>query len=182
MLPCHGRGQGFESPSGRQIRSIAQPGRVPGLDPGCRRFKSVYSDHFTGVIMKKYLIAGLALLLVTMAAAVPNSDFTWTAPTNYENGNVIDFTADPLTYNLYCGQASGGPYSYVTSFPAGSESANTVDVGSCVNGVAGTYYFVLTAVSPLYNAESAFSNEVSRTYTVQDLGNVPNAPVLLTVQ
>lgn len=136
--------------------------------------------------MKKLwsLFAGglfVAVLLFGVASSAPISDFTWTPPTNYENGSVIDFTADPLTYAIYCSDVSGGPYQLVQSGLSGSAVSN-LDVGSCVNGVAGTYYFVATAFSPLYNAESAFSNEASRTYTVQDLGQIPNPPTLLTVQ
>ena len=125
----------------------------------------------------------LAVLLgfVGLTYASPLSTFSWTPPTNYENGQVLDTTVDPLTYNLYCSDTSGGPYSFVTTFNGGSSAAG-VDVASCVQGVPGTYYFVLTAVSSVYNAESGYSNELAKTYTVSDLGLVPNAPVLLSIQ
>lgn len=165
-------------------RGIAQPGRVPALGAGCRRFESVYPDQL-GAIMKlraKLGIVGLlGALLMFPAFAIPLSNFSWTAPTNYENGAVIDPVTDPLTYSIYCGTVSGGPYNLVQSGITG-ESANNIDVGTCVNGTPGTYYFVATATSTLYSTESAFSNEVARTYTVTDLGQVPNPPVLLTVQ
>ena len=121
-------------------------------------------------------ILGLATLGVY---AAPNSNFTWTEPTNYEDGTVIDPAADTLTYNLYCGTTAGGPYSFVADMGTGTSA--TVDVGSCVNGTPGTYYFAATSVSSLYGTESALSNEISRTYTASELGKVPNAPVLLTV-
>ena len=132
--------------------------------------------------MKLRAVVLAALLgFVGITYASPITDFSWTPPTNYENGQVIDTNADPLSYNLYCSDTSGGPYAFVTTFNGGS-AANGVDVASCVQGVPGTYYFVLSAVSSLYNAESSYSNEVARTYTVSDLGLVPNAPVLLSVQ
>lgn len=129
-------------------------------------------------ILRSAMLVGVTL--VGMAYAVPISSYTWNEPTNYENGEVIDPT-DILTYTLYCGNSSGGPYFAAFDVGTGS-SANNVDVANCVNGVAGTYYFVLTARSTLYGTESNFSNEVSRTYTAADLGKVPNAPILLTVQ
>lgn len=131
--------------------------------------------------MKKLIGLGAFLLLSLVAYAAPISDYTWTPPTNYVDGTVIDPVADTLTYNLYCSDTPGGPYSVAATLLSG-DFANGIDVASCVNGVPGTYYFVLTAVSSLYNAESGNSNEVSRTYTAFDLGKVPNAPVLLTVQ
>jgi hypothetical protein len=132
--------------------------------------------------MKAVSITGIvsAFCLGLIASAAPFSDYTWTPPTNYENGEVIDAT-DIITYNLYCGSASGGPYNFVAELPSGN-SAGQVDVASCVGNTPGTYYFVLTAFSTLYATESPFSNEVSRTYTAADLGKVPNAPILLTVQ
>jgi len=132
--------------------------------------------------MKKFLrsMTVIGLTLFGMAYAVPISSYTWTEPTNYENGEVIDPT-DILTYTLYCGNTSGGPY--FAAFDVGTgNSATNVDVANCVNGITGTYYFVLAARSTLYGTESNYSNEVSRTYTAQDLGKVPNAPILLTVQ
>ena len=134
--------------------------------------------------MRKFITIGLvisALILGLIASAAPNSNFTWTEPTNYENGTVIDATTDLITYNLYCGTTTGGPYTFVTEFLGGNSAAN-VDVGSCINGTPGTYYFVLTSNSTLYNTESVFSNELVVTYTTQDLGLVPNAPVLLSIQ
>ena len=38
----------------RQVRDIAQLGRVPALGAGCRRFKSYYPEHwfFLGIELK----------------------------------------------------------------------------------------------------------------------------------
>jgi hypothetical protein len=135
--------------------------------------------------MKKILTSGLvagivagALLFVGITNAAPNTNFSWTAPTNYEDGTIIPGT-DILSYTIYCGTTLGGPYDF--SYPAGTGETTTVDVATCVQGTPGTYYFVATAFSPDFNAESAFSNEATRIYTAIDLGKVPTAPVLISV-
>jgi len=135
--------------------------------------------------LKQYIIAALAFAVLTFSAlnivnAAPNSNFSWTAPIQYVDGNMIPAT-DILTYRVYCGNTAGGPYIY--SYDAGSAvEAATLDVGSCVQGTPGTYYFVATAYSTDFSEESAFSNEATRTYTAQDLGRVPLPPTLLSVQ
>jgi hypothetical protein len=131
--------------------------------------------------MKKVLIVALGILMTFgIVSAAPNSDFSWTPPTNYEDGTVI--VGDPLDYILYCSNNSGGPYNF--SYPVGTDisSIAQLDVASCVQGVPGTYYFVATATSTLQGTVSDFSNEASRTYTAQELGKIPNAPTLLSVQ
>ena len=132
-------------------------------------------------LRSKLGIGALLLLSLVMGVyAAPNTTFTWTAPTNYEDGSVIPAT-DILSYTIYCSNTQGGPYNF--SFPAGTaESIPNLDVGACVQGVPGTYYFVATAYSPDYASESAFSGEATRTYTAIDLGKVPNPPVLVSVQ
>lgn len=127
------------------------------------------------------VMAGILVLFAAGIYAAPFSDFSWTPPTNYENGTVIDSATDTLTYSLYCSGTSGGPYDLLASNLTGN-SINGQDVTSCVNGVAGTYYYVATATSSLYNSESAFSGEASRTYTSVDLGQIPNPPTILSVQ
>lgn len=119
------------------------------------------------------------LSLLSVVSATPLSDFTWTPPTNYNDGTVIP-SSDTLTYRLYCSTTSGSGYIFINSYVGGS-SAQSVDVSACVNGVPGTYYFVATASSSVYNSESAYSNEITRTYTATDLGKVPNAPILISV-
>lgn len=125
-----------------------------------------------------------ALLLLALPLGVfsaPISDFIWTAPTNYQDGSIIDTVADPLSYTIYCGTTQGGPYTI--NFDAGvNVESGTIDVGACVNGIPGTYYFVATATSSSFGTESPNSNEISRTYTAIDLGKVPNAPILISVQ
>ena len=125
-------------------------------------------------------LAGVFALAPNLQAA-PNSDFTWTEPTNYVDGTIIPAT-DVLTYTLYCGSVQGGPYEVYGIIAVDAASAAQVDLNSCVNGVPGTYYFVLTATSADFSSESTFSNEISRTYTNTDLGKVPLPPVLVTVQ
>lgn len=128
--------------------------------------------------MKKLTIF-LALLISPAIFAAPNSDFSWTDPTNYEDGTIIDSAVDTLTFSIYCSGTQGGPYTLVQDNL--TNSPQQIDVQSCVQGVPGTYYFVLTAVSTYYNTESDYSNEASRLYSAAELGKTPNAPVLLSV-
>ena len=135
--------------------------------------------------MKKFSIGALAAIGVMFALApnldaAPNTDFTWTEPTNYEDATVIPAT-DSLSYTLYCSNVSGGPYTVYGVIGVDTTSAVAVDLNACVGGVPGTYYFVLTATSADFNAESAYSNEASRTYTAVDLGKVPLPPVIISV-
>lgn len=130
--------------------------------------------------MKKVIFAVLASLLVVVASAEPIATFTAQAPTTYENGNAIA-ADDTLSYTVYCGLAAGGPYSY--SFPAPNLTVGTqVDVSACVQGEPGTYYFVATASSSKYGETSAYSNEATRTWSAAEMGLVPNAPTLFTIQ
>ena len=136
--------------------------------------------------MKKILgmfVAGLAasvFFTLGIVSAAPNSDFSWTAPIQYEDGNVIPAT-DIIDYRIYCGIAAGGPYPY--QYVAGTTvEAATIDVGTCVQGSPGTYYFVATSFSTDFNTESVFSNEVNKTYSAADLGKVPLPPTLFSVQ
>ena len=126
------------------------------------------------------VFVGAVLLMVGVVSAAPNTDFSWTEPTQYEDGNVIPAT-DILSYTLQCGNTSGGPYNFQFAMGSSVSTAN-VDVGACVGGVPGTYYFVATATSADFNTESVFSNEASRTYTAADLGKVPLPPTLFTIQ
>jgi len=127
--------------------------------------------------MAVLLIAGLG---PTLAFAAPNSDFSWTEPTQYEDGTTIP-ASDVLGYRIYCGSAQGGPYPYVYDVGSAVQAA-VQDVGTCVQGLPGTYYFVATATSSTFNEESNFSNEATRTYTAADLGKVPLPPTLFDVQ
>ena len=111
------------------------------------------------------------------ANAAPTSTFTWTAPQQYEDGTMIPVT-DVLTYRLYCGDSSGGPYNNSVLFSTPSPSQE--DMAFCVQGSPGTYFMVATAIST-NGEESAFSNETTRTYTAGDLGKIPLPPTLLQV-
>lgn len=133
--------------------------------------------------MKNWLAMAVVLLAglgPTLAFAAPISNFSWSAPTQYVDSTTIPPT-DILGYKIYCGANTGGPYPYIYDVGSTVEAA-TQDVGTCVQGVPGTYYFVATATSTDYNAESAYSNEATRTYTAADLGKVPLPPTLLSVQ
>jgi len=130
--------------------------------------------------MKKILasLGALSLLLSLTATAAPTSTFTWSAPQQYEDGTMIPVT-DTLSYRLYCGDTTGGPYNNSILFSTPSPSQE--DMAFCVGGVVGTYYMVATAIST-NGEESGFSNETQRSYTAGDLGKIPLPPTLLQVQ
>jgi hypothetical protein len=128
--------------------------------------------------MKKLASLGALLLLSFTAQAAPTSTFTWTAPTQYEDGTMIP-GSDVLSYRLYCGNTQGGPYNNSVLFSTPSPSQE--DMAFCVQGVPGTYYMVATAIS-VNGEESGFSNETTRTYSAGDLGKIPLPPTLLQVQ
>lgn len=129
--------------------------------------------------MKRAILTGVLILTAVIGLAAPITTFNATPPTNYEDGTVIP-TTDVLSYSIYCGTTSGGPYFIVQSGLTNLTDA-PVDVGSCVTA-PGTYFFVATATSSAFGTESGFSNEVAKVYTAGDLGKVPVAPVLISVQ
>lgn len=126
--------------------------------------------------LSRIVISFVLLGSVTITLAVPDETFLCTPPTNYENGQTIP-VSDALSFRLYCGTSSGGPYPDSESFicePAGSVK----DVAFVVKDTPGTYYCVSTAVSSAHNLESAVSNERNFTVTSVDLGFVPRPPIL----
>jgi hypothetical protein len=78
--------------------------------------------------MKK-ILTGISLLLISTGIfSAPNSDFSWSDPTNYEDGTIIDPNVDTLTFSIYCSNTQGGPYTLVeANLP---NSPQTVDVQS----------------------------------------------------
>ena len=128
----------------------------------------------------------LALVLTLVLASVPTSAFaevltffSATAPTHYEDGNLID-SDDEIQYMIYCGSNSGVYSAGIPTTQAFVNGGEDLDVSFCVTGV-GTYYFAATSWSVLHGTESIKSNEVTRTYTIDDLPGTPMAPVLLSV-
>ncbi len=119
-------------------------------------------------------------LMIPEVQADPVSSFSATAPTLYDDGTVIP-VSDVLSYRLYCGDTAAGPYLFSFDTPTLAPGTQ-IDVGACVQGTPGTYYFVATAISGTFNTESVFSNEDLRTYTQADLPKTPNEPTLFTVQ
>jgi len=130
--------------------------------------------------MKKVLLFISLLFISGVAVAAPSSTFSATAPTLYVDGTSIP-TTDILGYTLWCGNTAGGAYLHFYDVP-NLISGTVVDVSSCVQGIPGTYYFVATATSSTFGTTSTFSLEILKTYTVIDLGKIPFAPTLLTVQ
>lgn len=103
----------------------------------------------------------LALALIGMALCASSASaqsshsvtLTWTASTSLN-----------VTYNVYRGTVSGGPYSKLNTAPI--TVLTYVDSANIVT----TYYYVCTAVNSS-GIESVNSNEVS--------GGVPNPPTAL---
>ncbi len=127
------------------------------------------------------------VILLLLLASVPNttnaapvSEFSGIPPIQYTDGTMIPST-DILSYRIYCGNLTGGPYLFSYDTPT-IEPGSQIDVTTCVQGTPGTYYFVGTAISSTFSAESGFSNETPRTYTQGDLPKTPLAPTLFTVQ
>lgn len=87
-----------------------------------------------------------AAAIVTVTSAVQHSvDLTW-VPSAWTN---------PLTYNVYRGTATGGPYSPVaTALMLTSFTDNSVGAGN-------TYYYVTTEVDTVTTLESSYSAEVT---------------------
>jgi len=132
--------------------------------------------------MKRAITGLLVLWLACIAApawAAPDATLSATAPTQYEDGTMIPVT-DTLTYRVYCGSVSGDR-TFVFDAP-NLIAGTTIDISACVAGSPGTYYFVATATSTVHVTESSFSNETTRVYTSNDLGKVPLAPTLFTIQ
>ncbi len=127
----------------------------------------------------------IAVLFVSLFAAAtlnadPNGQFSATAPTQYEDGNMIP-ASDVLTYKVMCSNSQGGPYLY--SFDVPNLVAGTqVDVAACVQGIPGAYYFVATATSSTWMTESSSSNETTKTWSAFELGKTPRPPTLFTIQ
>ena len=125
------------------------------------------------------LVAVLLLGSLTIQAD-PIKEWNWSAPTEYENNTAIT-SADILTYTLYCGTVSGGPYDvFITNMD--TPPPQDIDMAPLVGNVPGTYYCVATARSTLYASESGYSNEANFTVTSGDLGYVPKPPDGLILQ
>lgn len=131
--------------------------------------------------MKKILVVlivlGALFLVPNVTKAVPTSTFTATEPTEYTDGTTIP-VEDVLTFLVYCGGTSG---SRTFSYSVPDLDSISIDVGTCVQGQVGTYYFVATATSTVHGTESVYSNEITRTYIITDIPKTPNAPTLFTV-
>jgi hypothetical protein len=118
----------------------------------------------------------LLLLGSLTIQADPFHEWSWTAPTQYENGSAIPST-DNLMYTLKCGITQGGPYDRFEAVLQ-KPPPDTLDMGLLVQGQPGSYFCIATATSTLYSAESDPSNEVNFTVLPSDLGLRPKPPVL----
>ena len=111
--------------------------------------------------------------------ADPSKEWSWTGPTEYENGTVIP-DSDDLSFRLRCGLSEGGPYDSFETLLA-KPPPSVADMGPLVANTPGTYYCIATATSSLYGTESAPSNEINFTVLPGDLGLRPRPPVLSLV-
>lgn len=88
------------------------------------------------------------------------SMLTWDAPA-YEDGTPVE---DVAGYNIYYGRATG---TYIGFISTGTSTATTYSFSQLQAAlpapVTGTYYLVVTARDADGN-ESAYSNEISRTF------------------
>ena len=133
--------------------------------------------------MKKLLFLPVLLLFCfpfsSAEAANTSANFSASAPTLYVDGTTIGVD-DTLSYFMYCG-TSPGVYNIAlnvtTDLVNGGED---VSVALCVP-TPGTYYFVVTAYSFLYQSESSYSNEVSKVFIAADFDHIPMAPTILVI-
>lgn len=133
--------------------------------------------------MNRAIVVLAALTLFFMSATVwgaPTPNLSATAPTQYENGDVIP-SSDVLTFLVYCTDVDNGVYPFSYDATGLTTGGITIDISTCVQGVPGTYYFVATARSTTFNVESLYSNTTARTFTAGELGKAPNAPTMLTI-
>lgn len=125
------------------------------------------------------VLAVFFAFFASSAVADPIAPFEGLPTTMYVNGSTVDLD-DIISYTLSCGT---GPSAYVIDFPVTAAFVNggeSLDVQACVTA-PGTYYFAFTSFSVKYNKESAYSNEMSRLFTVDEIGLIPMAPVLISV-
>lgn len=129
--------------------------------------------------MKRILFLMACALITLTSTAAPFAQFTWEPPTHYEDGSLIPST-DVLSYTIYCSNVAGGPYNVSWDVGNGT-SVNSLDLWDCVKE-AGTYYFVATVTSAALGTTSTFSNEVSRSYSANQIFKKPMPPLLRVVE
>jgi fibronectin type 3 domain-containing protein len=80
---------------------------------------------------------------------------TGTAGTQHTVDLTWDASADAVSYNIYRGTVSGGPYTMINTSP---DSTTTYTDSTVVSGR--TYYYVATAVNSK-SEESGYSNQAT---------------------
>lgn len=136
--------------------------------------------------MKKFakLLIAVILLGSLTIQADPFLTWDWDVPTNYANGSPIP-ASDILMYTLHCNETpgeQGAPYEIQIALDDPGAPPSIEDLAPVVQGRAGTYYCVSTALSSVHSTESGFSNEANFTVTSGDLGFVPTPPGNLRLQ
>lgn len=79
--------------------------------------------------MKRALfsVLGVAALCVALVAHAATRTFSWTAPTEYEDGTALPSSA--ITgYSINCGNAQGGPYDVLNVRAPGAVLSQSLDV------------------------------------------------------
>lgn len=128
--------------------------------------------------MKWFRFAIVVALLGTLTIqAEPIKTWSWIAPTQFENDELIPY-GDLDSYTLHCSTTPGGPYTASKVFNY-QTSPSDEDMAFIVNGMPGTYYCVSTVHSISHDTTSGYSNEVNFLVASGALSFVPRPPVLM---
>ena len=120
--------------------------------------------------MKNYrwlIVAALLMMVIAgpsdSSAFTGKADLSWTGPTKFTDGSLLNTATDIKEYRLYCGAASG---QYATA-TAAVISGGASTIYTLNNLGVGTTWCVITAVTTaaLGSQESAWSNEASKAIT-----------------
>ena len=107
--------------------------------------------------MKKLLLfAALMLAGGTSYASNRTAIVQWIPPTAYDDESPLDPSTEILGYKVYYGTTSG---SYTNTIDVGADQVET-----SIEGLSGTYYFVVTSVSTEFE-ESEYSNEITARFS-----------------
>lgn len=122
-------------------------------------------------------LVALVLLGSLTIQADPMITDTYQKATTYENGFPRE-SDDVFTEGWMCGPTSGGPYTVEIGVTDPNAPPSFEDFGPCVTEGAGTYYRRGFTDSSKYGRSRLSDGERSFIVTEQDLGFVPNPPVL----
>lgn len=124
----------------------------------------------------QWFIAIILLGSITIQADPIITD-TYVKATAYENGFPRE-SDDVFTEAFLCGPTSGGPYLVEIAVTDPNAPPSVEDFAPCVTEGAGTYYRRGVTYSSKYGRSRLSDGERSFTVTAQDLGFVPNPPII----